>query len=135
MSNGGKLHANLVLQSCGQRDKRQRCSAERLPHGIPQLGAIGLRITLLAQILKHSLFSKVVNERALRGVEASANHRKILANRSVPQELANERLTVWLSPGKEQNPGSEAIDAMDDECALPFRAELIGKKRQSGDRI
>jgi hypothetical protein len=85
--------------------------------------------------LKHSLSSKVVNERPFFGPEMPTNYREILPHRSVAEKLSYESISIRLGFGKEQNPGRKAIDAMHDKGSLSLQFQSCGKKRQSGRSI
>ena len=62
-----ELHADLVLQSCNERDANQRRAAKGLFDGITKFRASCPRIFLGAQFLKHVLTPQVVNELVLPG--------------------------------------------------------------------
>ena len=44
MSDGGKLYANLILQSCGQRDSEQGCGSKATFNDEAKFGTGGLRV-------------------------------------------------------------------------------------------
>jgi hypothetical protein len=51
------------------------------------------------------------------------------------EKLYNERISIQLGFRKEQHPGREPIDAMDDKSSLSLQLESCGKQRQSGRSI
>jgi hypothetical protein len=64
-----------------------------------------------------------------------ANYRQVLPDRGVTEELSNQRIPIGLGFGKEQNPGRETINAMNDKGPLPSPLKFGGKQRPCGRRI
>ena len=62
----------------------------------------------------------MVNEHAFFVLEVPAHDCEILPYRRVFEKLANQGLAVRPSFGKQEDSGGVAIDAMDDEGALPL---------------
>ena len=113
-----ELHADLVLQSCNERDANQRRAAKGLLDGITKFRASCPRIFLGAQFLKHVLPPQVVNELVLPGGEMPAHDSEILAHGSMREKLLHERVAIPFGFRKEQNTGRETVDAMHDVGAL-----------------
>ena len=132
VADGGKLHADLILQSRDQRNPDERSGAQRTLDRVPKFSASRLRIGLLRCPLKHTFFSKIVNERPFLGVRMSPNDCKILPRRGMGEKLSNQRLPIRLGDRKEQNPGGKSIDAMDDKDSSSGRFQFCAKHRQGG---
>ena len=130
-----KLRSDLILQSRDQRHSDERSTRKKAFDGILEFSARRFRVSLRAQPLKHSLPSKIVNERPFLGAETAAKHREILPHGSMAEKLYNERISIQLGFRKEQHPGREPIDAMDDKSSLSLQLESCGKQRQSGRSI
>jgi hypothetical protein len=135
MADRRKLHSDLVLQSRHQRNPDQRSGPKRAFHGIAKFRASRLGAALRGQSLKHSFPSQVVNQRPFLGAGLPANHREILPHRSMGEKLADQRVSIRLGLGKEQNPGRKPVDAMDDENSLSLPSPFGGKERKSGRSI
>ncbi len=65
-----------------------------------------------------------MNERPLFDTEMPADNCEILPHRSVGEKLPNESPTIPLGFRKEENPGSEPIDAMHDKGPLSLRFQF-----------
>ena len=89
-------------------------------------------VAVRGQPLKHSFSSKVVNERPFFRRKMAANYRQVLSHRSMGKKLSNQCIPIPRAFCKEQNPGREPIDAMDDKGSLSLRFQFCGKKRQGG---
>ena len=124
-----QLHADLILQSRHQRDPDQRSGQKGAFQGKPQFRASASRVALCSQLLKHSLPSKVVDKRTFFGGKPPANDRQILPFRRMPEKLPDQCVPIRLSFGKEQHPGSKAVDPMNDQRPLSLPFQFCGKKR------
>jgi hypothetical protein len=120
VADGRKLRSDLILQSRHQRHSDQRSIRKKALDGIAEFSASCLRVSLRAQLLKHSFAAKIVNQRPLLAGETATKHRQILPHGSVVEELSNEWVSIQLGFRKEQNPGGETIDTMHDKSPLPL---------------
>lgn len=132
VADGCKLRPDLILQSRHQRNPDQRGGAKRPLDRILEFSTGRPRVTRCGQLLKHSFSSKVVNQRPFFRTEMPTNYCKILPYRSMTKKLSNECISIGLGFCKEQNPGREAIYAMDNKSPLSLRFQFCGKKRQGG---
>ena len=121
VADGRKLRPDLILQSRHQRHADQRSIRKKAFDGIEEFSPRRFRVSLGAQTLKHSFAPKIVNQRPLLGAETAAQHRQILPHGSMVEKLSNQWIPVQLGFGKQQNPGGETIDAMNDESALSLQ--------------
>ena len=135
VSDGRKLNPDLVLQPGHQRDPHQRSAAKPPFNLVAKFSPHALLVALLCQPLKHSYFPKIVDECSLIGGELSANDGQILPNGRVPDELFRQLRPVRLGFGKEQNPGSETVNAVHHKGLLLLPLQLCGKQRQCGGHI
>lgn len=122
-----ELHADLVLQSCDQRETNEGRAAKGLFDGITKFRASCSGIFLGAQFLKHILTPQVVNELVLPGGEMPAHDGEILAHGSMREKLLYERIAIPFGFRKEQNTGRETVDAMHDVGALSSGFQFRGK--------
>src|SRR6476620_4277009 len=129
---GGKLRPDLVLQPCHQLNPDERGIRKNAFYGISKFGAGRLRVSGRPQLLKHSLAPKIMDQRARSCAETAAHYREILPYRSVGEKLLNERITVAIGLGKQQDPGGKTVNAMNDQRSLSFRLEFSDQQRQSG---
>jgi len=127
MTEGGKLHADLVLEPGHQRYMNQRGIAQLAFDLIVKLGASGFRVAGRSQLLDMAFLAEVVNERAGIVRKVAANDGSVFALRRVLEELVNERVAIARGLGEEQDTGSETVDAMDDEGASALLAKFGGE--------
>jgi len=132
MADGGKLHADLILEAGDQVDAHQRRGWEFAFHGVAELGARGLGIAVGGEFLKHAVAAEVVDERTLAGFETAADDGEILPDGGVGEKLADEGLPVAFGFGEEEDAGGKAIDAVYHEDALLFRLEGRGEEGEGG---
>lgn len=132
---GRKLHADLILQSCHQRNADERSLAKKAFDGIPKLSASRCRVAPHGQPLEHSFSPQVVNQSPFFSAEMPANNGEILPQGSMSKKLPNQRVSIVLGFCKEENPRRETINAMYDKDPLFLRFQFCGKKRQGGRRI
>ena len=125
----GKLHANLILQSRQQRNPQQGSSAKGSFDGVTKLGARSFGIPRRARLLVHTLFSKVVNQRSLLCGGMSTNHRQILSDGSMREKLPDQRVSIRIGLGEQENSGGETVDAMDDQGLLSAGLQVLQQKR------
>ena len=118
MAERRKLHSDLILQSCDQRDPDKRSAAQKAFDRIAKLGSRRFRVALAGQLLEHSFLPKVVNERSFFVLEVPAHDCEILPRRSMFEKLPNQRLAIRPGLGKQQDPGCVSIDAMYDKGPL-----------------
>ena len=104
VADGGKLHADLVLQSRDQFHPNQRSVAQRALHLVAKFGAGGLLVALGAQLLKHALLVKVVYESAFPIFQTSANYGAILPDRSMAEKLADKCVAICFVFAKRMMP-------------------------------
>jgi len=71
-----------------------------------------------------------VNQRSFFRSKMSAHHGQILPDRSMRQELSNQRLSIGLGFGEQQNSGRETIDAMHDQSSLSARLQVRRENRK-----
>ena len=128
MADGGKLHANLILQAGDQFDAQQRRGGEFAFDGIAKLGARGLGIVRGGEFLEHAVAAEIVDEGTLLGFEMAPDDGEILTDGGVGEKLADEGLAIALGLGEEKNAGGKAIDAVDHKDALLFRPEGRGEE-------
>jgi hypothetical protein len=113
----------------------ERSAQKRAFDAISKFRPSRLGVALGAQRLKHSLTSKVVNERPFLGAGTPANYREILPHGSMAEKLSNECVAIRLSFRKKQNPGRKTIDAMYHKGPLSLQPEFGGEKRPGGRSI
>jgi len=65
----------------------------------------------------------------------TANCREILSHRGVSDKLLNECFSIRPGFCKQQNPGSETIDAVYDIGPLPLRFQFFRKERQRRRKV
>src|SRR5579863_7450775 len=87
MAQRGKLHPDLILQSCQQSHAHQRSCAERALDGIAEFSSRCFAVFLRTQLLMHAFFPKKVDQGSLFSSEVSADHCQILADGSVGEKL------------------------------------------------
>jgi hypothetical protein len=121
VANRGKLYSDLVLQTCHQINPHQRSIGKSSLYGIPKLGTSRPRIFRRAQLLMHSLASKMVHQRSRLNLETAAHYNQVLTNGSVVEKLPDERLPISIGLGKQQHSGGKPIDAMHDQGSLLVR--------------
>ncbi len=126
MADRSKLHPDLVLQSRHQRNSYERSAPKTPFDGIAKFSTSCPGIVLGGQPLKHSFASRVVNQRPLIQAEMAANHGKILPYRSMAEKLSDECVSILLGLCKEQNSGTETIDAMYHIGPLSLRSQFRG---------
>ena len=118
MAERRKLHTNLILQSCHQRNPDQRSTAQKPFDRIAKFRSRRFRIARTSQLLKHSFLPEVMNERSLFSLEVPAHDGEILPHGSMFEKLLHQRLAIRPGLGEEQDSGCVAIDAMNDKGAL-----------------
>ena len=124
-----KLHSNLILQSRQQRNPYQGSFAQRAFDRIPEFSSRRFGVPFLAQLLIHSFSSKIVNERSLFRREVPANHGQILPDGSVREKLSNQRVSIRVGFGEQQNSGRETIDTMYHQSSLPASLQVLRQER------
>jgi len=124
-----KLHSDLILQSCQQRDAQQRSCAERAFDGVVEFSAGRFAVPLRAQLLIHTFSSKIVDKRPRFRGEMPANHGRILSDGSMSEKLPNQCVSIACGLGKEENSGRETIDAMDYQSSLSAGLQVLRQKR------
>jgi len=122
-----KLHPDLILQACEQRDSDQRSSPQRTFDRIMEFCSRRFRIFLRAQLLVHAFFSKVVDQCSLFLGEMAANNSQILPDRCMRKKLPHQLLSISRGLRKQQNSGCETIDTMDDQSPLPATLQFRGE--------
>ena len=130
-----KLRSDLILQSRHQRNPHQRRTRKKPLDGISKFSARGFGVCLGAQLLKHPLASKIMNQSSLIGLKTSAKYRQILPHWSMAEKLSNQYLAIRRGFSEDQNAGRETIDAMDNMGSLSPQRQSRGKQRQSGRTI
>ncbi len=120
MAERRKLHPDLILQPCHQRDSDKRSAAQQALDRIAKFSTGCFRVALPSQFLEHSFLPKMVNERAFFVLEVPAHDREILPYRSMVEKLPDQRLPIRPALGKQQDPGCVSINAMYDEGPLPL---------------
>ena len=78
----------------------------------------------------HAFSSKIVDQRSLFQGKVSAHHSQILPDRSMREELSNQRFPIRHGFREQQNSGRETIDAMHDQNMLTARFQVRIEKRQ-----
>ncbi len=132
MAYGRKLRSDLILQACRQLNPDQRSVGKKTFDGIAKFSTSGLGVSRSAQLLKHSVTSKIVDERPCLSFDTAAHYRQILPYRSMREKLMHEHLPICPGLRKQQNPGSKTIDAMHDQGPLFFQLKVCSEQRQSG---
>jgi len=96
MADRRKLHADLILQSRHQRNSNQRRAAQTPFDAIPKFSTSCLRVVPAAQLLEHSLSSKVMNQCPFFILSAgmSPNDSQILPHRTVVEKLSNQGVAI-----------------------------------------
>jgi hypothetical protein len=74
MADCRKLRSDLILQSCNQFDPDKRGVSEKAFDGISKFGTRRLGISRIAQLLKHTLPSKIVDECTCLRAKAAAQY-------------------------------------------------------------
>jgi hypothetical protein len=103
VAEGGKLYADLILQSGEQSDSHQRGFAQGAFYGIAEFGARGFAVAVGAKYLVHAFFSKIVNQDSLFCGEMAADHRQILADGRVSEKLLDQSVAIARGLGEEEN--------------------------------
>lgn len=93
MAHRRKLRSDLILQSCHQFNPDERGIREKPFYGISKFGTSRLGVSRRAQLLKHSLTSKIVHERPCLKIETAAEYREILPYGSVVEKLSHQRIS------------------------------------------
>ena len=132
MADCRKLRPDLILQSSHQRNPRQRRAGKKPLHGISKFSPSRFRVSLRAQLLKHSHASKMVDECSLACIETPAKNRQVLSHWRMGEELSNQYLPIALRLGEEQNARGETVDAMDHKGSPPLQRQSRANQRQSG---
>src|SRR6478609_568211 len=130
MPDGGKLRANLVLQSRDQLHAYERRIDESALCGIAKFSAGGIGISRRPQLLIHAFTPEIMHQRACFLPGPSAHHRQILPYRRMRQKLADQRVAITVRLGKQKDAGGKPVNAMDDQSALPSRLEFSDQQRQ-----
>jgi hypothetical protein len=89
-----KLRTNLILQSRFQLNPDERSIREKTFDGVSKFGTGGFGVSRRAQLLIHSITSKVMYQRPCLSIETAAYHRKILSYRSVLKKLPHQRVSI-----------------------------------------
>jgi hypothetical protein len=124
-----KLHSDLILQSRQQRNAYQRSSTKRALDGIPEFSPRRFGVPLRAQLLIHSLSSKIVNQYSLFRGQMPANYGQIMPHGSMREKLPDQRLSITQGLGEQQNSGRETIDAMYHQSLLSLSPQVLRQKR------
>src|SRR5262249_17915197 len=131
MTDGGKLRTDLVLQSRPQPHTQEGCATQAAFDRVSQLGARGVTIVRLAQLLNQRLATKIVDQVAMGTFQVSADDHQVLSKRSVGEKLFDQGVAITLRFGKQQHAGSKAVDTMNDKSTLALWLEFVRKNRQS----
>lgn len=126
MAHRRKLHSDLILQPRHQGNSDKRSASKRPFDGILKFSTSRPAVALCSQPLQHSFAPEVVNERPLLHAEMPANYCKILSYRSMTEKLSHEYVSIPLGFCKEQNPGTETIDAMYHKGSLHLGFQFCG---------
>jgi hypothetical protein len=113
MADRGKLDPDLILQSSDQGHSDQGSRLKRPLKGILKFGASRSTVALFAQLLKHSLPPKIVDQCSLFCLQVPTNDGKVLPHRIVGKKLSYQGIPGRLSFCEQQHARGEAIYAMD----------------------
>jgi hypothetical protein len=130
-----KLRSDLILQSRHQLNPDERSIRKKAFNGIAKFGTSRLGVSRRAQLLKHSVTPKIVDERPCLDVDTAAQYRKILSYWRMVEKLTHEHISIRIGLRKQQNPGSKTIDAMHDQGSLSLQLKFCDEQRQSGHSI
>jgi hypothetical protein len=85
--------------------------------------------------LKHSLAAEVVREFAVALRYPPANHRQVLPQRRVFEELLDHVIARGGRLGEQQHAGSKSIDAVNHQRALPAPLHVLVEDGEGGRRF
>lgn len=89
-----KLCPDLILQSCDQLNPDERSIRNKAFDGISKFGTSRPGVSRRAQLLMHSLTSKVVNERPCLNAETAAQCREVPPDGGVVEKLPHQRISI-----------------------------------------
>ena len=118
MAERRKLHPDLILQPCHQRDPDKRSAAQKAFDRVAKFSTGCFRVALPGQSLEHPFLPKMVNQSAFFGLEVPAHDCEILPYRSMFEKLPDQRLAIRPGLGKQQDSRCVSINTMYDEGPL-----------------
>lgn len=135
VTDGGKLHPDLILQSGDERHSQQGRPPKPPYHYVSKLCPRRLPVALGAQLLKHSLSTEVVHQLPFLSRDLSAHDRHILPHRRVPQKLLHQPVPIPSGFCKQQNSRRKTINPVHHKGSLSPRLQFRGKQRPRRRRV